>query len=298
MLIGGGFFLPVTVTKKIEVPYNMFRCGEQINNPDALKRWYLPFTSTGIITNSGGKNKIQAGDYSLTLSSISMYSAVLEASYKKKKQLFSFTALIDSSDATITEITLSYSTTLFRKWFAKTKLEKTAEKSLENLKDFMTDTRRFYGFDIQRVTVEDTAFLFMRKTVPLAQRREATRKIYETLMAYAKNKKAGYNGVRIYYTQKSGNDITIFASIGVSNAVLTGPGEEVQYKKMPYGKNLLMASYQGPFSGSEKAFNALEAFKKDHNLSSMAIPFQKFMSDGYDFSDDQLVQLKVYYPIF
>jgi len=67
---------------------------------------------------------------------------------------------------------------------------------------------------------------------------------------------------------------------------------------MPVGKNLLEASYQGPFGEAHKAYRALESFKTDHNLSSMAIPFQKFLSDGYDFADDQTVQLKVYYPIF
>ncbi|MBM3417002.1 MAG: hypothetical protein FJY20_11305 [Bacteroidetes bacterium] len=298
LLFWGVFFFPVAVSKKVEVPYSMFRCGEQLNNPEAWKRWYFPFTGEETITTSKDKNKIQTRDYSLAVSAITMYSAVLEAGYKKKKKFFSFAALTDTSDVTVSDITLSYSTTLFRKWFAKTKLEKNAEKSLENLKDYMTDTRRFYGFEIQRVTVEDTAFLFMRKVVPLTERREATRKIYEKLIAYAENKKAGYNGTRIYYTLKSGNEITIFASIGVTNPGQTKPGEEVQYKRMPYGKNLLVTIYQGPFSGSEKAFKALEAFKKDHNLSSMAIPFQKFMSDGYDFADDQAVQLKVYYPVF
>jgi len=49
---------------------------------------------------------------------------------------------------------------------------------------------------------------------------------------------------------------------------------------------------------AEKAYKALEEYKKDHNLVSMAIPFQKFMGDGYDFDDNQIVQLKVYYPVF
>ena len=67
---------------------------------------------------------------------------------------------------------------------------------------------------------------------------------------------------------------------------------------MPFGKNLLMAVYQGPYGEISKAFTALENFKADHKLSSMAIPYQKFLSEGFDFSDSQIVQMKVYYPIF
>jgi effector-binding domain-containing protein len=172
------------------------------------------------------------------------------------------------------------------------------EENLETLKDYMTDTRRFYGFEIQEITVQDTAFLFKRETVPLAEKQVAMKRIFEFLINYANQQNAGYNGTRIFYTLQSANEITLFASIGVTNMIEPSAASGIEYKRMPLGKNLIAASYQGPFGQSEKAFRALEMFKKDHNLSSMAIPFQKFMSDGYDFSDDQVVQLKIYYPVF
>lgn len=197
-----------------------------------------------------------------------------------------------------TEITLSYTTSGFRKWFTKNTLESNAEKSLENLKDYMTDTRRFYGFEIERTTVEDTAFLFTKETCPVSERKAVTKKMFEKLLAYATSKNAGYNGNRIYYTLKSGNELTIFASIGVNNMVETSASGDIEYKRMPFGKNLLVTTYQGSFMQTDKAYNALEEFKKDHNLLTMAIPYQKFLSDGYDFDDDQVVQLKIYSPIF
>ena len=67
---------------------------------------------------------------------------------------------------------------------------------------------------------------------------------------------------------------------------------------MPFGKNLLVANYHGPYGEVHKAYTALENFKADHRLSSMAIPYQKFLQEGYDFSDDEIVQMKVYYPVF
>ncbi|MGQ0740508.1 MAG: hypothetical protein ACT4OJ_15770 [Bacteroidota bacterium] len=288
------------MTKTISVPYTMFKSGEQLNNSKNLEKWYAPFAinETSDISKDSKGQRIISGEYSAEISDITMFSSVINAGYKGKKKAFSFTALADSSEAAASSVTLAYNTTVFRKWFAKPVLEKNAEKSLENLRDYMTDTRRFYGFEIQQVPVEDTLFLFSRSAVPVAQRREATKKIFEQLIAYAENKGAGYNGNRIYYTLKSGDEITIFASIGVSNMTETSPNDVIQYKRMPYGKKLLMTSYQGPFNQSDRAFKALEAFKADHTLTSMAIPFQKFMSDGYDFEDDQVVQLKIYYPVF
>lgn len=278
----------------------MFKSGEQLTNARNLVNWFAPFTindSSGI-SKEPKKHRVTTGDYTAEIADITMYSAVITATHKGEKKAFSFTALADSSEASASSVALTYYTTLFHKWFAKSALEKNAEKSLGNLMDYMTDTRRFYGFEIQQVPVEDTSFLFTRQVVPVVERKEATKKIYEKLLAYAKEKNAGYNGTRIYYTLRSGNEITIFASIGVSNMVETKADDEIQYKRMPYGKKLLMTSYQGPFNQSYRAFKALEAFKDDHTLTSMAIPFQKFMSDGYDFEDDEVVQLKIYYPVF
>ncbi len=278
----------------------MFKSAEQFNAVKNLVKWYIPFTPTDTagITNKDDKQMVSSGDHGAELSNISMFSAVVNANHKNNKKAFTFSAITDSLDPSSSVISLTYRTTLFNKWFAKSVLEKNAEKSLENLKDFMTDTRRFYGFEIAVVPVEDTAFLFSRVTVPVAERKSATIKIYEKLIAYAESKKAGYNGTRIYYTLRSGNEITIFASIGVTNEIEIPANSDIEYKRMPFGKNLLMANYQGPFGESGRAFKALEAFKADHSMTSMAIPFQKFMSDGYDFDDDQMVQLKVYYPVF
>jgi hypothetical protein len=159
-------------------------------------------------------------------------------------------------------VTLQYKNSLLAHWLDRGKLEEKAVESLENLKTFMEDTRLFYGYEIEQTTVTDTAYIFKSSIVPLTDK------------------------------------IMLFASIGVANEVKVTPGAPIQYKRMPLGKNLLMATYQGPLNQVSKVFYAMENFKADHKLSSMAIPYFKFISDGIDFADDQVVQLKVYYPIF
>ncbi len=294
------FFYPARVSQSVKVPYTMFKSAEQFNNVKNLVKWYAPFTpnDTASISKNDSKQAVSSGEYSAEISDITMFSAVVNTSHKNNKKAFAFSAITDSLEPSSSVISLTYRTTLFNKWFAKSVLEKNAEKSLESLKDYMTDTRRFYGFEIAVVPVEDTAFLFSRVTVPTEKRKAATINIFEKLIAFAESKKAGYNGTRIYYTLKTDSDITIFASIGVTKEIEIPANSDIEYKRMPYGKNLLMANYQGPFGESDRAYKALEIFKSDHSMTSMAIPFQKFMSDGYDFDDDQMVQLKVYYPIF
>jgi effector-binding domain-containing protein len=306
LLIAGIFFytcfISKTYTQEVVIPNSMFKTGEQLSNPVNLVKWYLPFAGDETIKKEVAEKKIKtiiAGNYSASISEAASISAIVQSAYKGHVKQFLFTAVSDAADMDICKVTLTYKSTLFDHWTDNGSLEKNARQSLENLKVYMEDTKQFYGYDIERTTVADTSFIFLSVTVPVGEKRTATKNLFEKLMEYAKQKDAGYNGIRIFYAVPYGKEqLMLFASIGVSNRVNTQPGESFQYKKMPLGKNLLVANYQGPYGEVAKAYTALENFKTDHKLSSMAIPYQKFLSDGYDFADEQIVQMKVYYPIF
>ena len=294
------FFVPQTERKTIKAPLPALRATQQFSDPLKLAKWFAPFINASVSSNSIDtlKKIITSGGDSVIIENQSMHSSLIRFfSAKKEKQLL-FTAEPDSARSTESLITMTYKTTLFKKWFKKNETEKAALKSFSNLKDYMDDTKRLYGYEIRPVKVLDTAFLFLSEVVPVNEKRKAMRRLFERLIDYAAKKNAGYNGLRIFYSQQSGNDIALFASISVTNRITIGPAEPFEYKMMPFEKDLIEATYQGPFGETGKVFKALEIFKSDHGLISMAIPFQKFMSDGYDFADDQVVQLKVYYPVF
>ena len=303
LLIGAAawfvFFRPITVIREVTVPYSIWRVGEQVNNLGSIRQWFSPFAGEQLtIAADTSSGKLQSGEYSLSLENRSVFNAVIRISRNKQSALVAYSALSDSGAVRDSRIQLRYHSTLGKKWFGESELIKLARQNLENLRDYMTDTKRFYGYEIQEMKVEDTAFLFSRITLPVANKRKGMVDLFSKLIAFAEKNNAGYNGTRIFYSMQSGNDITLFAGIGVTNAVQTAPLSDVEYKRMPYGKNMLVTSYQGPFGESKKAFEAMELFKTDHRLSSMAIPYQKFLSDGYDFADDQVVQLKIFYPVF
>jgi hypothetical protein len=296
-------FVPKVYRQQVDIPYTMLKTGEQLNNPRQIAKWYFPFA-----TNDSLKQALQTQEskqiilngHSLEVAEFNTISSIIKTGYANTHKEFLFSAVSDSAMESC-NVTLTYKSTLFNKWFnAKSKeLIKNAVKSLENLKDYMEDTRQFYGYQIEQTTVADTSFIFLSKTVPVAEKRAATKKLFDRLIDYSKKRDAGYTGTRIFYSILYGNgQVMLFASIGVTNRIEIPESEEIQYKKMPFGKNLLMATYQGPYGEVSKVYTALENFKSDHKLSSMAIPYQKFLSEGYDFADDQIVQMKVYYPIF
>lgn len=285
ILVAAAFvaFSKQTYQEQVEINYALLKTGEQLRSKAQVQRWYL--------SSSGGSD-------SLSVSEQTPFSARIKAQYQGKEKYFHFSINGDTLNAQRSTVTLRYENTRFNQWFGKDPLIHDARKSLQNLKAYMEDSKRFYGYEIQLVKVEDTAFLFKSVTVPLSMKREATRKLFDELIAYAASQEAGYNGVRIFYSLKGEKDIKLFASIGVTKAMDPAPTTGIEYKKMPLGKNLLVASYQGSLSEVDKAYQAMDRFKSDHNFTSMAIPFQKILSDGYDFSDEQVVQLKIYSPVF
>jgi effector-binding domain-containing protein len=294
------FFAPQRVDKKVSIPYSLLKIADMLSSTKNIVKWYHPFaiTDTAAVNTSSLKKAYSGKEY-VEISEQSMIGVSLIAGNEELKKFFLFTIIPDSVNKLLCDVQLSYNSTLFQKWFNKGLLEEQAEKSLDNLKSYMEDNKRLYGFEIERDVVTDTSFLFLRRTVPLSQRQVATKSLFEELISYAQVKGAGYTGTRIYYTQKNDTaNITIFASIGISKRLENKIGNVIEYKGMPAGKNLLVATYQGPFADTYKVYTALEQYKADHYFTSMAIPFQKFMNDGYDFADEQVVQLKVYYPIF
>lgn len=272
-----------TFREQVQINYPLLKTGEQLRSAEQVKRWYL---------TASGEND------TLSVSEQTPFSARIIARNKGNEKAFRFSIDGDTLNAQLSYVTLSYEQTLFQHWFSKEPLVQDARKSLQNLKAYMEDSKRFYGYDIQLVKVEDTAFLFKSVTVPLEMKREATRKLFDELIAFANTTDAGYNGIRIFYSLKGEKDIKLFVSIGVTKAIEPDAASGIEYKKMPLGKNLLVANYQGSLSEVYKAYQAIDRFKSDHNFTSMAIPFQKILSDGYDFDENQLVQLKVCYPVF
>lgn len=290
-------FFQIEFTKTIQLPLPILSVTEQFNTPENLKKWFIPFNNDVASSFDSSNKKITSGEFQVHIQNQSLYSSLLTYSNGKKEKQFIISALPDTSKNSITSLSILYKSTYFKKWFGQEKLTKNALTSFTNFNEYIEDSKRVYGYEIKPVKVVDTLFLFERRTVPFSEKRNGTKSIFENLIGYAAKNNLGYNGNRIFYSIKNEDDITLFASIGIAREITILDNENVEIKRMPFDKNLLEVSYQGTFGEANKVFGALEKFINDHYLATMGIPFQKFISDGYDFADDQIVQMKIYYPI-
>ena len=174
-----------------------------------------------------------------------------------------------------------------------------AEASLKRIPEYIRNPSRLYGFDIREITVTDSVFLFSSRRIPKNRFSEESRRLFDSLITSADRLGVAYNGVRIFHYDDSETGFrSIYAGIGIDRPVETGPDEWVKCKRMPYGHNLLAVDYEGPYHRMPDVLQALDRYRSDQGKASMAIPFHKYLQEGYGFTDSQTVRMRVCFPVY
>jgi hypothetical protein len=289
-------FVTKIFSKEIVIKAGISQVTKQVSSSANIGRWYLPFAQGDTTDFKISDNKIEYRNSALNITKHVGLSVWYDVVENEKQQTVVFSVLADTGN--VSKIVLNYKSTLWNKFFGSNSIIKNAEESLNNLKEYFTDTKKMYGYEIEMVSLTDTAFLFTSKVVSLNTKKEAFKNLFESLINYAAEKKLGYTGTRIFYTSPYGNDsIHLFTSIGIVNTTDVPLEGTFSLKKMPYLGHLLTAYYQGNFDAVNNAIGALGQFKSDNNITSMAIPFVKLISEGISFDDNQVIQAKACYPV-
>jgi hypothetical protein len=295
-------FLPVTTQKSIEVNAGIYRISDQLVYADAAAKWIVPFAednSKNISIENGAVQKISNAEAKVLLQPLSSLATQYTFNAGNKSQKFTFSIIANDNTTRKNTVALVYKTTLLNKLFGFNQLAALAEKSLANLKTYMEDPLQLYGYDIKVAAVTDTSFLVKRITVKKSEVADKADALFKELIAFAEKNNGGFTGVRIFHKERVTNDeYDISAGIGVSRSFPVLAGQGIEYKMMPLGKNLLVTTYAGPYGDIMKAYEAMDRFKKDNALSSMAIPFEKLPDGAIKLSDEEMVKLEIYYPVF
>jgi effector-binding domain-containing protein len=289
-------FVTKVFHKEINIHQPVSLVNKQLSSTSNIAKWYLPFASTDTTTLKISAEKIEADNASLTITKHVDLSIWYQIGDNKKQQDIVFSVITDTGRSS--KVTLSYEGTLWNKLFGGNSITKNAEESLKNLKEYFGDTKKMYGYDMGVIDVTDTAFLFTSRVVAKSIKNESFKNLFESLIKYAEEKNLAYTGTRIFYTSDYGNDsVHLFTSIGINNTKDVPLDGTFSLKKMPYKGRLLTAYYQGSFNKVNNAISALGQFKTDNEMTSMAIPFIKLISEGIYFEDNQVIQATACYPV-
>ncbi len=283
----------------VDIPFTMIKAVDYFRDTRKISKWMQPFAGdkTGKLLIEPklmvlGKDTLQA-----------LQQGFIDMKFRRSNGEDSLVYAIDASplvdNPNITRFTLTYNTTPWRKLTEKNPLLAETFRNMDAFGDYMKDPVKVYGYNIHEVLVTDTSFLFASRTVPSDEFANETKSLFDMLIAEASRRDAGYNGVRIFNWLENGDGTSsLFAGIGVTKRINTPDDDVVSYKMMPYQKKLLVADFEGPYKDVMKVYAAMEEYKEDNKRVSMAIPFHKYISDGYGFADTQVVKMRVSFPVF
>ncbi len=293
-------FVTRVFTKRIQLQWPINFISNNFSTTPKVVKWLAPFSNldTSAITFPDKEHAI-ANNNKLEILQATALQNLIRVSNDKEQLKFLLTLLPDTGYKVNVEF--SYESTWLKKMVGNNALLNQSIESFEGLKDFFVDSKKMYGYHIEMSPVMDTCFLFSQKIVPSIKRGETMVDLFANLINHAEQVKADFKGVRIFYLLPVGHDsVSVNVAVGVSNSSIEDSHAFGQYifKRMPFQKNLLSCYYQGKFSGIKNVYAAMEKYKTDNGLKSMAIPFTKLITAGTDFSDDQVVQATVYYPVY
>jgi len=266
----------------VRIPLPLERVMKEFETPENLRKWFYPADSAG---------------YQLSVNKANPFEFILTNTSETLTIPLRVIVSPDTTDPALTKIIYRYQ----KSWLPGEtgRFKKASAEAIQKLGELLATTSYVYGYKISVATVTDSSFFFQQRIVQKVNVQPETKKLFDELIARAEKIGAGYNGVRIFYSQPlNKEEEVIYGSIGVNSGSDKDPGTNIQFKMMPYGKKLLVLDYEGPYGKTKDLYDILEEYKRNNNLVSMAIPFQKFITPGYGFADSQVVKSRISYPIF
>lgn len=303
VLIAAAAFVPYSVSYKININAGIYRIGEQLTDKNNLIKWVLPFADEkkeGVQINEN-ENTITGQSANARVTVIDMFSVGLTLTQNNSSNYFLYSVAANDSNLKHNAVAVSFKTTLIGKLPGLNNVEKLAKASIANLKAHMEDPLSLYGYDIKMITVTDTTFLVSKTTCKKEELTAAAEKLFTKLINFSEINSGGFTGLRIFFKQPLPGDTAYYeisGGIAVTKEFTVEAGPGIEFKRMPLGKNLIAAIYIGPYGEINKLYKAMEKFKLDNSLSSMAIPFEKLPEGKLNLNASEMVRLEVCYPIF
>ncbi len=167
---------------------------------------------------------------------------------------------------------------------------------LQHLKQFLEDDKNVYHIDVKINRVKDPLILATKIVLPhypqMAQ-------VYE-LIAMLKQQIRQQHGVEadppmLNVHQTDNSKYEVMVGIPITKTIETSGNTFIN--KMVLG-NIMETRVKGGLNTVHDAFAQLENYKKDHHLTSPAMPFESLITDRTIEADTTKWITKIYYPIF
>lgn len=293
---------PITQNSTINISATFDNTILQIVHVENWKSWYPEIKKTyknnpsdySIIKNSSQKTdtiKIPGKTFIIHSISPMSYNVTEISSFLRTNFAFSVFPGKSKNDMTIY---LANKSPLIFTLFNK---NRTGEQALDSFKSYMENPEDFYGYNIKMSEIRDPVIasrIIKIKEKDVFIKMANARKDLMNYLEKNKLQKTGH--ISVSYIPLLHDSMQITVGIPVNKI---GPSQNgIECFSLPAGGRVLVANYEGTFSGRKQVYQAMTKYLTDHSLSIPAESFERYLNDSLPSSDSDLIQIELNYPVY
>jgi effector-binding domain-containing protein len=307
ILVVTSFFLwaPITFSIKREIIIRapIYNVAGKLTDLRNWKQWYpaLKTTDSSSFIHSRSTTQInsflQAGDHVYTiLNSSPAYILIRDEKKNGNKEYHSLYTFPDSLGSA-TRVIWIKSVSPFIWLRDKFHSDENMRIGLTSLKKSLEDPSEFYGFPIAIGPVTDTIVATKTAIANEADKISTLHRLYSEIYQYLQKNNITAGNIRIAnFSIGSPGQLKISAGIPVTKK---GPEENgIAYLQMPRGGKMLVGKYEGPYSGLNKLYTAMEKYVTDKQLHKVALQYERYLTDPSSANDSLHMRIEIFYPIY
>ncbi len=302
LAIGIAGSITYTVSNRITINASIFDVSGQLTNLESWKKWDIMVfdkaDNVTIINDSTTKQSHAVTSEGKTLAKLTVINPAmlfLEQQNGKDSQLITINPAKKDGTTNVEWIAKSTGFQWIKNSFTSSGL---VNDELNSLKKFAESTTGLYGFPIQRGKVIDALICTKKEIVPTLQVKQSTGQLLTVLrgLMKANNLPAAAN---YYYVSSSallGGNSELAVGIPVKSELKSGSG--LEFLKFPPDGYLLTGTYEGPITGIQHLYNAMDKYVRDKRLSKVAQSMEKYMDDPDALATKSNIIMQLIYPVY
>jgi hypothetical protein len=269
------FFIPVKLTNQLAVA-NTIPNIETALKPQNLSKWVSNAKKTRVTQVSYLQYTLIASDYD---------------------RMPGFGLMITPTagkDPSHPGIVYSRFTNLFYKLFPFLEKPSFATTTIHELKSYLEDNRRFYGFPIGLKAAVDTLFVTKKLDLPAATLFSNLSTMQAALEIYAKQNNCRILAKNISFSPLDHDSLSVMVGLNIDKVIA---GDYIyNFRQLPSGVTLATGHYAGPFRERTALYQAMEKYLLDHKLAKRALPYETY-SSPFPVSDTATIEIDLSYPV-
>lgn len=168
------------------------------------------------------------------------------------------------------------------------------QPALAGLKNYMEDTRLYYGFTIRKeLTPEKLIAVKKGSSTKSGLCQEEDKMLNELNGFILKNSLKVTSPLQIQYVVETKDSVQVMLGLPVNKKAVTTNG--IEYMTMPKGK-ILVSYFNDVYKNREKLYNAMRQYMRDNYIRPMIQPFERFDNNKLPLSDSSRVNMQLIVP--